>query len=141
MNIQEIINKVLSTDNAAFFYTPTIYGKSKSYLFLKPQKKISINSLKGLDNKLNRIDELVKNGFVGYSLMNYESGYLFEKTLHKYLTGKENLIQFYFYDMKDVIEIDSNKIELSNDEKFKINNFKLNTTKKEYFDSIKKIVC
>lgn len=139
MQIQEIINRVLFTPNSAFFYTPTIYGDCKSYLFLKPQKKVIINSLNSLNEKLERIDELVKSGLVGYSLINYEAGYLFEKTLHKYLTGKENLIQFYFYNKNEIIEIDSNKLELSTDEKFKINNFTLNTNKKEYLYSIKKI--
>ncbi len=139
MQIQEIINRVLFTPNSAFFYTPTIYGESKSYLFLKPQKKVIINSLKQLDKKLNEIDDIIKKGFVGYSLMNYEAGYLFERNLHKYLPGKESLIQFYFYNKNEIIEIDSNTIELSTDEKFKINNFTLNTTKKEYLYSIKKI--
>ncbi len=139
MQIQEIINRVLFTPNSAFFYTPTIYGDCKSYLFLKPQKKVTIHSLNSLNEKLERIDELVKSGLVGYSLINYEAGYLFEKTLHKYLTGKENLIQFYFYNKNEIIEIDSNKLELSTDEKFKINNFTLNTNKKKYLYSIKKI--
>lgn len=139
MNISEIVKKILTTQNAAFFYTPTIYGESKSYLLLKPAEIVKINSLRNLEEKLKRIDELLRKGFVGYSLMNYEAGYLFEKTLHQFLAGKENLIQVYFYDKKKMIEIDSNKIELSVDEKYKINNFKLNTAKKEYVDSIRKI--
>lgn len=139
MNISEIVNKILSTPNAAFFYTPPIYGKSNSYLFLKPQKKVIINSLNQLDKKLNQIDELIKKGFVGYSLLNYEAGYLFEKTLQKYLSSKEDLIQFYFYDKSDVIEIHSNKIDLNSNEKCKIKKFSLNTSKAEYEKSINEI--
>lgn len=139
MNISEIINKVLSTQNAAFFYTPPIYGKSKSYLFLKPQKKVIINSLNQMDKKLNQIDEFIKKGFIGYSLLNYEAGYLFEKTLHKYLSGKDDLLQFYFYDKSNVIELNSNKIDLNSNEKYKIKKFRLNTSKDEYEKSIKKI--
>ena len=56
MNITEIISKVLATPNAAFFYTPPIYGKSDSYLFLKPKEIVTIKSLKNLNEKLNRID-------------------------------------------------------------------------------------
>lgn len=139
MNISEIINQVLSTDDSAFFYTPPIYGKSKSYLFLKPQKKVIINSLNQLDKKLNQIDEYIKKGFIGYSLLNYEAGYLFEKTLHKYLSGKDDLLQFYFYDKSNVIEMHSNKIDLNLNEKYKIKKFRLNTSKDEYEKSIKKI--
>ena len=110
MNIAEIINKVLAIPNAAFFYTPPFYGKSDSYLFLKPKEIVTIKSLRNLDEKLNRIDDLIADGFVGYSLMNYEAGYLFEKTLNKFLPKNENLIQFFFYDKKNVQRIKSTKI-------------------------------
>ena len=139
MNIAEIINKVISTPNAAFFYTPPIYGKSDSYLFLKPKEIVTIKSLRNLDEKLNRIDHLIAGGFVGYSLMNYEAGYLFEKTLHKFLPKNENLIQFFFYDKKNVQIIKSSEIDFVGSEKYKIKNFKLNTTKSEFTKSIRKI--
>lgn len=139
MNITEIINKILSTPNSAFFYTPPIYGKSDSYIILKPKEIITIKSLKQLDEKLNRIDELVANSFVGYSLMNYEAGYLFEKTLFKFLPKNEKLIQLFFYDKKDVHRIKSYEIDFNEHEKFEIKNFRLNTTKNEFIKSIKKI--
>lgn len=139
MNISEIINKVLSTPNAAFFYTPPICGKSKSYLFLKPQTKVIINSLNRMDKKLNQIDEFIKKGFIGYSLLNYEAGYLFEKTLNKLLPINEKLIQFFFYDYKDLLKIDSEKIDFTVDEKHSIKNYKLTTSKQVFSKSIKKI--
>ena len=139
MQMQEIINKVLSTPHSAFFYTPPIYGKSDSYLFLKPKEIVTIKSLRNLDEKLNRIDDLIADGFAGYSLMNYEAGYLFEKTLHKFLPKNETLIQFFFYDKKNVQTIKSNKILFDSFEKFKIKNFKLNTSKNEFIKSISKI--
>jgi para-aminobenzoate synthetase/4-amino-4-deoxychorismate lyase len=139
MNIAEIINKVLPTPNAAFFYTPPIYGKSESYLFLRPKEIVTIKSLRNLDEKLNRIDDLITDGFIGYSLMNYEAGYLFEKSLNKFLPQNENLIQFFFYDKKNVQTIKSNKILFDSFEKYKIKNFKLNTSKNEFTKSISKI--
>jgi para-aminobenzoate synthetase / 4-amino-4-deoxychorismate lyase len=139
MNITEIINKVLSTPNSAFFYTPPIYGKSNSYLFLKPKEIIKIKSLRSLDEKLNRIDNFISDGFVGYSLMNYEAGYLFEKSLHKFLPENDNLIQFFFYDKKNVRTIKSNKILFDSVDMYRIKNFKLNTSKSEFTNSIKKI--
>ena len=139
MNISEIINKILSTPNSGFFYTPPIYGKSDSYLFLNPKEIVTIKSLKKLDEKLNRIDNLIANGFVGYSLMNYEAGYLFEKTLHKLLPNNEKLIQFFFYDKNSVQQIKSSEIDFVGSEKHKIKNFKLNTSKNEFTNSIRKI--
>lgn len=139
MKIEEIINKVIKTPNAAFFYTPPIYGKSDSYLFLKPNEIITIKTLRNLDEKLNRIDDLIADGFVGYTLMNYEAGYLFEKSLNKFLPKNENLIQFFFYDKKNIQKIKSNKISFDSFDKHKIKNFKLNTSKNEFAKSINKI--
>jgi len=139
MKISEIINKVTSTPNAAFFYTPPIYGKSDSYLFLKPKEIVVIKSLRNLNQKLERIDELIEKGFYGYSLMNYEAGYLFEKTLNKFLPKNENLIQFFFYDKKNIHRIKSFELDFDESEKYKIKNFKLNTSKNEFTKSICKI--
>ena len=139
MKIQEIINKVVSTPNAAFFYTPPIYGKSDSYLFLKPKEIVTIKSLRNLNLKLSQIDNLINKGFYGYSLINYEAGYLFEKTLNKYLPKNEKLIQFFFYDSKKVQRIKSSDIEFEEPESFKIKNYRLNTSKNEFKKSIKKI--
>lgn len=140
MQMQEIINKVLSTPHSAFFYTPPIYGKSDSYLFLKPKEIVTIKSLRNLDEKLNRIDQLIEKGFYGYSLLNYEAGYLFEKSLNNFLPKSENLIQFFFYDKKNVQIIKSNRILFDSFEKYRIKNFKLNNSKNEFTKSISKII-
>jgi para-aminobenzoate synthetase/4-amino-4-deoxychorismate lyase len=139
MQIQEIIHKVLYTPNAAFFYTPPIYGKNDSYLFLKPQEIVTIKSLRSLDEKLNRIDDLIAEDYVGYSLMNYEAGYLFEKTLNKFLPKNKKLIQFFFYDKINVQTIKSNKNLFDSIQKYKIKNFKLNNSKNEFAKSISRI--
>jgi para-aminobenzoate synthetase/4-amino-4-deoxychorismate lyase len=139
MKIKDIINKVINTPNSAFFYTPPIYGKSKSYLFFKPKKVVRIKNLKNLDESLLEVDRLIEKGFVGYSLMNYEAGYLFEKTLNKYLPRNENLIQFFFYDAKNVESIRSASIDLNESESYKINKFKLNTSENKFKNSIGKI--
>ena len=139
MQITDIINKVIEVPGSAFFYTPLIYGKSNSYLFLKPEKKILVRSLRNLDENFKEIDKHIQKGFIGYSLLNYEAGYLFEKSLNKYSPKEENLIQFFFYDKKDVQIINSSLIEFENKEKYKVKNFKLNTSKRDFAKSIKKI--
>lgn len=139
MKIEDLINKVISITNAAFFYTPPIYGNSDSYLFLKPKEIVTIKSLRDLDKKLNRIDDLIAKGFIGYSLMNYEAGYLFEKNLYKYLPKNENLIQFFFYEIKNILQIKSTQIEFDESSGYKVKEFRLNTSKSEFEKSIKKI--
>lgn len=139
MKIEDIINKVVSTPNAAFFFTPQIYGKSDSYLFLKPKEIITVKSLRDLDQKLSQIDNLVNKGIYGYSLINYEAGYLLEKSLNYLLPRNEKLIQFFFYDKKEVQKIKSFDIDFSESEKYKIKNFKLNKLKDDFVKSIKKI--
>lgn len=139
MKIEDIINKVVSTPNAAFFFTPQIYGKSDSYLFLKPKEIITVKSLRDLDQKLSQIDNLVNKGIYGYSLINYEAGYLLEKSLNYLLPRNEKLFQFFFYDKKEVQKIKSFDIDFSESEKYKIKNFKLNKLKDDFVKSIKKI--
>lgn len=139
MNITEIINKVLTTPNAAFFFKPPIYGKSDSYLFLKPKEIVTIKSLRNLDEKLILIDQLLKRGLAGYALIYYEAGYLFEKKLNKYLPQNTELIRFFFYDHKDIIRITSDNVSFENDEKYQIKNFRLNTNRSEFVSSIRKI--
>ncbi len=139
MKIQEIISIVSSTTNAAFFYTPPTYCKSESYLFLKPKEIVTIKSLRNLDEKLKQIDDLIRKGLCGYSLINYEAGYLFEKKLHKFLPKNENLIRFFFYDKKNVQRFKSSEIDFDESEKYKIKNFRLNTSKNEFTKSISKI--
>ena len=139
MKIEDIINKVVSSPNAAFFYTPPIYGKSDSYLFFKPKEIITINSSRNIEQKLIQIDKLINQGLVGYSLINYEAGYLFEKSLNYLLPKNERLIQFFFYERKDVQKIKSSDIDFDVPEKYKIKNFKLNKSKSDFVRSIKKI--
>src|SRR5574338_1574408 len=111
MDILEIINKVIKQTNAVFFYTPPIYGKSKSYLFLKPKEIVTIKSLRNLNKNLNYIDELTSKYEFAYSMMNYEAGYLFEKSLNKFLPEDKKLIQFFFYDNLNVKIISSTNIK------------------------------
>ena len=139
MKLEEIINTVISTPNAAFFYTPPIYGNRDSYLFLQPKEIVTIKSLRNLDVKLTQIDNLIDKGYFGYSLLNYEAGYLFEKTLNKYLPKNKKLIQFFFYDQKNVQRIKSSEIDFERPESYNIKYFRLNTTKNEFTKSISKI--
>lgn len=139
MKIEEIIIKVLSTPNSAFFYTPPVYKNSNSYLFLKPKKIVNIDSLKNLESKLHLIDEYLEKGLVGYCLLKYEAGYLFEKRLNRLISGKNDLIQYCFYNENEISEIDSSLIELNNSNDYSIKNFYFNSLKNEFESAINKI--
>lgn len=139
MDFSEIINKVIKQPNAAFFYTPPIYGKSKSYLFLKPEEIVTIKSGTNLNKKLKYIDELTSKYEFAYSMMNYEAGYLFEKSLNKFLPEDEKLIQFFFYDNLNVQIISSTNIKFNEPDKYRIKKFRLSTSKSEFTNSINKI--
>jgi para-aminobenzoate synthetase/4-amino-4-deoxychorismate lyase len=139
MKISEIINKLLSKENSAFFYTPPVFGKSKSYLFLNPGQSIIIRSKSEVDRKLNQADECISKGMTGYSLINYEAGYLLEKALYKYIPKNQKLIQFYFYNDRNCENINSTDLEFDEEDEFSIKNLKFNTSKNEFTRAIKKI--
>lgn len=139
MRIEEIINIVLSNPYSAFFHTPSIYLNSKSYLFTKPIEILNIYGKNDFEQKLKRVDKNIKKNLIGYSALNYELGYLFERRLNKFLNDEKPLAHFTYFNQKDVKEIKSSSIKLSVENKFKVSNFRLNTSKNQYIKNIRKI--
>ncbi len=142
MKLSDIIKQVEAKHHAAFFITPPLYPNSYSFLLLDPIEIITISKKKDVKNHLELIDTYLQKGLTGYSLINYEAGYLFEKKLEKYLTGKEQkLIQFFFFDDKNIIHLNSDDIEFDEDDisKYSITDFKLNTSPEKFEKKINKI--
>ena len=140
MELKQILQTVNSTDYSAFFYTPHLYDNSFSYLFIDPVETVTIKTTRSLEKKLKKIDSLIKEGYSAYSIINYEAGYLFEKKLHPLLDGKENLIQFYFCNPKNVLKIKSSSLSVNNtNQSFEIKNFKINNTRQEFRKNINAI--
>ncbi|HSW56064.1 MAG TPA: aminodeoxychorismate synthase component I [Ignavibacteriaceae bacterium] len=142
MKFDDIIKQVEDNPCAAFFYTPSLYKKALSYLFIKPLEIISVYKKEDLDYAFKVIHKLIDKGFYGYSLINYEAGFLFEEKLINFISGdNEKLIQFFFFDRKEVHQLKSSKIifnEFSRD-KYSVTDFKLNRSETQFFDDIKKI--
>lgn len=142
-SLDEILVKILTIPNSAFFYTPPIYKNASSYLFLKNQKSVFIQNENDIKNKLKLIDKFINQKFQGFGLINYEFGYLLEQRLiHLLKNNTDNLLSFFFFDENNIIKIKSNRINLNYNFKtseYKVSNFKLNTTKKSYINSIDKI--
>lgn len=141
MDIKDILSTVTSTEYSAFFFTPAYYNKSSSYLFVDPVEVITIRSKRNLEKKLKEIDQLIKDGFSAYSILHYEAGYLFEKKLQPLLDGKANLIQFFFCNPKDVIKFKSSSLSIPFISRinYKISNYRLNTEKTKFKQTIKRI--
>ncbi len=142
MKLSEIIEQVEAKHHSAFFFTPPLYPNSYSHLFLNPIELITVSKKKDINKSFNQIDKYLKKGLTGYSLINYEAGYLFEKKLEKYLTveGKKP-IHFFFFDDKNIIRLKSDDIEFNADDisKYSITDFNLNTSPKKFEENIKKI--
>lgn len=142
MKMEDIIKQVEDNLYAAFFYTPLIYKNSKSYLLKKPKEIVTISAQNDLNQSFKQINKLISKGLTGYCTINYEAGCLFEKRLQNLLKdNNENLIQFFFFDEKNVKEIKTSYIKFSDKclEDFRISNFKLNTTRNEFRKNITRI--
>ena len=142
MKFNEIIKQVEENEYSAFFYTPAYYKKSISYLLLKPTEKISVYKKEDINYAFKHIHKMINKKLYGYSLINYEAGFLFEKKLERYLKDQEEkLIQLFFFENEQVNRIKSSKI-LFDDidfDNYSISNFKLNRTKSQFFKDLARI--
>lgn len=141
MNFDDIIKLVEENPNSAFFYTPSVYKKAHSYLFLNPFESISINKKDEIEPAFIIVQQLIDKGYHGYSLIRYEAGYLFEDKLFHCLNEKDkNLIQFFFFDKDEIKKFKSATIKFNlSEEEYKLFNFQLNRTEEQFFDDIGKI--
>ena len=142
MKFDDIIKQVENNPYSAFFYTPSIYKKAKSYLFIKPSEIIIVYKKEDLENAFKRVHKLIDRGYYGYSLINYEAGFLFEDKLSNLLSDTDDkLIQFFFFEKQQVERLKSSKIifdELTV-ENYSLSNLQLNRTDTEFIGDIKKI--
>jgi para-aminobenzoate synthetase / 4-amino-4-deoxychorismate lyase len=142
MKFDDIIKQVEDNPYSAFFYTPSIYKKAKSYLFIKPVEIISIYTKDDLKRSFELVHKLIDKGYYGYSLINYEAGFLIEDKL-SHLLPMENkkIIQFFFFDKREVTCLKSSTIVFTDfsDDKYSIKNFKLNRSEAQFLNDIAKI--
>ncbi|MCH7972777.1 MAG: aminodeoxychorismate synthase component I [Bacteroidetes bacterium] len=138
IKLNEILSNVLKKKFSAFFYTPPLYKDAVSYFFEKPVKSISIKTVKDINNFLKNLN---RKKILAYSLIKYEAGYALERSLNKYFREEEDAILINLFDTKSVKKYNSKDIELRKFEnnKYKISNYKINTTKSEYIKNIGQI--
>ncbi len=141
MNIDDILKQVLKIKGSAFFYTPTLYKNSKSYIFNFPKKTIRSASSKSLNKSIDNFYGSINNNNWGYCILNYEAGYCFENKLIHYLEKNPRpLFQGFIFSSGNISIIDSKKIKCPPfNNNFAISSFKLNTTKRKYDSDIKRI--
>lgn len=142
MKIDNYLENIISNPGSAVFYTPAIYENSFVYL-IGPDPAVTLTAKKSnLLEILTEVDEYINKGFSGFGLLFYEAGYLLEKKLYDLYEDDETLLRFYFYEKDKVQVVSSAKAEFSFDNEingFKAENFNLNTSEEEFFDSINKI--
>ncbi|MCS7053756.1 MAG: aminodeoxychorismate synthase component I [Ignavibacterium sp.] len=138
IDIKEIFKILVKKNYSAFFFTPPIYKKAQSFLFHKPKKIVKIFVANHSQN-FKLIDELISKGLVGYAIINYEAGFLFERKLNHFLDKKELLAEFLFYDKNEFEVINSEKIIFDFNSNYNIKNFRLNVSRNEYINSIQRI--
>lgn len=139
MKFDDIIKLVEENPYSAFFYTPSVYKKAVSYLFVKPIEVIAIYKKEDLDFSFKLIHKLIDKGYFGYSLIEYEAGFLFEQKLTNLLKDEsEKLIQFFFFEKDEVKKIKSSKITIDDfsDDKYSVSDFYLNRTQDEFVNDI-----
>jgi len=143
MKFNEIIRRVEENPFSAFFYTPSIYTKSKSFLFTDPVEIIFVKNENELNLAFTFLDKYFKKGLFGYCIIDYETGYLFEPKLKNLFDNKDEhkLVSIFIFDKANVKQIASSKIEFEypETEKFNLSDFHLNTTEKKFYSDLKKI--
>lgn len=142
MKFDDIIKQVEDNPYSAFFYTPSIYKTALSYLFIKPFEIISVYKKQDLEYAFKQVQKLIDKGLYGYSLIKYEAGFLFEeKLLHLLSSDNEKLIQFFFFEKREVNHLKSSKIIFTDflSEKYSVTNFELNRSEAQFLNDIKKI--
>lgn len=142
MNFDYIIKQVENNNHSAFFYTPTIYKKAVSYLFLNPIEIIIIKNKEDLEKSFKKAQKLIDKKYSGYTLVKYEAGYLFEKKFNHFIDDdQKSLIEFYFFEKKEINKLKSSKIIFDDffDNTFSVSNFLMNRSETEFQNDIEKI--
>ncbi len=142
MKFDDIIKQVEDNPYSAFFYTPSIYKKAVSYLLLKPFEIITAKSREDVDYTFKAVQKLIDKKYFGFTLINYEAGFLFEKKLlHLFHNEDQKLIQFFFFEKPQVERIKSSQIIFDDSpaEDYSISNFHLSRNESQFTDDIRKI--
>ena len=140
MNIEDIIEIVLQEENSAFFYTPSYYDNSYSYLFEKPVKILSAKTKIEFEKSLHTLDEEIIHGLIGYSLINYEAGYLLEDKLNKFFQVDEEIFRAVLFNKVSKINSkDINSNFSSSNANYSVTDFTLNISENQFVQDVNKI--
>ncbi len=140
MNIDEIISTVIAKKYNAFFYTPPLYEDSFSYVFGTPVRVLSAKTKIEIEQSIKMLEEYLEQDLVGYCLLSYEAGYLFDRRLTNLFEGNEEVFIAVLFD--NVIKIKSKDINHNFDCShldFSISGFGLNVSENQYIRDIHKI--
>ena len=71
MKFDDIIKLVEDNPYSAFFYTPSIYKKAMSFLFVTPFEIISVNNKEDIHYASREVQKLIDKKYLGYTLIKY----------------------------------------------------------------------
>ncbi|MHB8852914.1 MAG: aminodeoxychorismate synthase component I [Ignavibacteriaceae bacterium] len=140
MNIEEIINIVLSKENSAFFYTPSFYNDSFSYLFEEPVKVLSAKTKIEFEKDLAIMDKELSSGLIGYNLIAYEAGYLLEDKLNKLYRVEEEIFKAVLFNKVSKINSQNITIDFNlGSLDYSLKDFRLNISEDQFIRDVHKI--
>lgn len=147
MKIEEIIENIEYGRWKAFFYTPPIYSNAKSYIFRETEKRVIARDKSELSEALKEIEELRKDGYIGFGYIEYEAGYLLEEKLESFFSNDDGhpILEFNFAKRDSIVAIPSEEIdhsglkEILSTKTEPIRDFCLNVDESEYLQGINSV--
>lgn len=141
MNLDIILQNILNENHTAFFYSPNQNNDEVCYYFCEPTSVLIAKNLNELNYSLRELENKITEGLTGFSLINYEAGYLLEEKLTGLFKNDSEIFKAILFEK--VTEISSENLEINFDEndfnKFGVNNFKANISKTDFKKNINKI--
>lgn len=141
VSLKNLFTDLNGKDNFVFLETKGVTHQDyRSYLFTEPIEVISCNSLNKVRPSLNIIERLLEKGYFAAGFVSYEAGFAFEDALQGKAGYVFPLLWFGIY--KRPVIFNHRKIRFTDNPPspdYSLNNLRLNISKKEYINAVKKV--
>lgn len=141
ISLKKIFSDLSDKDDFVFLEAKRVTSQAyRSYLFTEPIEIISCNSLDKVKPSLDTIEKLTKKGYFAAGFVSYEAGYALEEALRGKAGLNFPLLWFGIY--KKPFIFNHRKIKFTDrftNTDYSLNNLRLNISKEEYINAIKKI--
>jgi para-aminobenzoate synthetase/4-amino-4-deoxychorismate lyase len=154
-SFDDIVKKVILTQKEFAIYETLKVDEDNflSYIFFSPKGKLILTNPQNIEKFFEQLENKLNKGFYLAGFLSYELGYFLDYKDSVYYNFKFPLAFFYVFEKPivynhktDIFEEGTDLIQrlfsvdlVKENSKFKLTNFKLNTSKKEYVENVKKI--